>query len=45
MLKDEPSLVLRMPTNDKQIILALDSLPTGETEFKKYFKVATAHSE
>jgi len=45
MIKDEPSLVLRTPTNDKQLILASDSLPTGETEFKKYFKVATARSE
>ncbi len=45
MLKDEPSLVLRTPTNDKQLILATNSLPTGENEFKKYFKVSTARSE
>ena len=45
MLKDEPSLVLRTPTNDKQLVLVTDSLPTGETEFKKYFKVSTARSE
>jgi len=45
MLKDEPSLVLRTPLNDKQLVLVSDSLPTGETEFKKYFKVSTARSE
>ena len=45
MIKDEPSLVLRTPMNDKQLVLASDSLPTGETEFKKYFKVSTARSE
>jgi len=45
MLKDEPSLVLRTPTNDKQIIIASDSLPTGEKEFKQYCKVSTARSE
>ncbi len=39
MLKDEPSLVLRAPNNDNQIVLAKDSLPTGETAFKKYCKV------
>ncbi len=45
MLKDEPSLVLRTPSNDHQIVLATASLPTGEKEFKKYFKVSTARSE
>ncbi len=45
MLKDEPSLVLCTPSNDHQIVLATASLPTGEKEFKKYFKVSTARSE
>jgi len=45
MLKDEPSLVLRTPSNDKQLILATASLPTGEKDFKTYFKVSTARSE
>jgi len=45
MIKDKPSLVLRTPTNNKQLILTLDSLLIGETKFKKYFKVATARSE
>jgi len=45
MLKDEPSLVLRTPTNDKQIVLASAQLPTGETEFKKFFKVSTTRVE
>jgi len=34
MLKDEPSLVLQTPSNDKQFVLALAHLPTGETELK-----------
>jgi len=41
MLKDKPSLVLRTPSNNKQIILMSASVPKGETEFKKYFKVST----
>ncbi len=41
MLKDEPSLVIRTPNNDEQIVLASASLPTGETAFKKFFKVST----
>jgi len=41
MLKDEPSLVLQTPSNDKQLVLASAHLPTGETEFKKFFKVST----
>jgi len=45
MLKDEPSLVLRTPSNDKQLVLASASIPTGESEFKKYFKVSTPRSE
>jgi len=43
ILKDKPSLVLRTPTNDKQIILASASLPSRESEFKKYFKVTPIH--
>jgi len=45
MLKDEPSLVIRTSNNDKQIILAADPLPTGETGFKKFFKVSTVRIE
>jgi len=45
MLKDKPSLVLCTPSNDKQLILALGSILTGESKFKKYFKVSTTHSE
>jgi len=41
MIKDEPSLILRTPSNDKQIVLASEHLPTGETAFKQYFKVST----
>jgi len=41
MLKDEPPLVIRTPNNDEQIVLASASLPTGETAFKKFFKVST----
>jgi len=45
MIKDEPSLVLRTPSNDNQIVLATTSVPKGETEFKKYFKVSTTRIE
>jgi len=45
MLKDEMSLVLRNANNDKQIDLALASIPTGENKFKKFFKVSTTHVE
>jgi len=38
VLKDKPSLVLRTPTNDKQIILSSALMPTGEAEFKKVLK-------
>jgi len=41
MLQDEPSLMLHTPSNDKQLILASAVLLTGESEFKKYFKVST----
>jgi len=45
MLKDEPSLVLRTPSNDKQIVLALEMLPTGEKAFKQFFNVSTPRAE
>jgi len=45
MIKDEPSLVLRTPRNDKQIVLASASIPSGETEFKQFFKVSTTRNE
>ncbi len=41
MRKDEPSLVLRTPSNNSQIVLASALVPRGETKFKKYFKVLT----
>jgi len=45
ILKDEPSLVLRTPTNDKQIVLASATLPTREADFKQFFKVTTIRLE
>jgi len=45
MLKDESSLVLCSLSNDMQLILATDSLPIGEKEFKKFFKVSATRSE
>jgi len=45
MIKDEPSLVLRTPNNDQQLVLMSASLPTQEAEFKKFFKVSNPHSE
>jgi len=45
MIKDEPSLVLCMPTNDQQIVLETMPLPAGEKAFKKYCTVSTPHSE
>jgi len=45
MIKDESSLILRTPSNDQQLVLDSASLPTGETAFKKYFKVSTACSK
>ncbi len=45
ILKDELSLVLRTTNNNKQIILTPASLPSGESEFKKYFKVTPIHLE
>jgi len=45
MLKDEPSLVLCTITNDKQIVLASEQLPTGEKAFKQFFHVSTPRAE
>jgi len=45
MIKDESSLVLITANNDKQIILASESLPTSKSEFKKFFKVTTIRNE
>jgi len=45
MIKDKPSLVIRNTSNDKQIILESDSLPNGESEFKKFFKVMTVRND
>jgi len=45
MLKDEPSLVLTTLTNDQQLALASEMLPTGEADFKRYFKVSNPRSE
>jgi len=42
MLKDESSLVIHTPKNDSQVILATSPLPTGKTEFTKFFTVSTA---
>jgi len=45
MLKDESSLVLRTPSNDQQLVLASDRLPTGEKAFKQFFKVSTTRND
>jgi len=45
MIKDEPSLVLRTPTNDQQIVLATMPLPAGEKAFKKFCNISTPCSE
>jgi len=45
MIKDEPSLVLRNPNNDQQLVLASESLPTREADFKQYFQVSNPRSE
>ena len=45
MLKDEPSLVLKTLTNDQQLVLESEMLPTGEADFKRYFKVSNPHSK
>jgi len=45
MIKDEPSLVLRTPNNDKQVVLASAPLPTSEKEFKKFFNVSMTRND
>jgi len=45
MLKDESSLVLRTPNNNSQIVLATQSLLTGEAAFKKYCKVSVTRNK
>jgi len=45
MLKDEPSLVICTPNNDKQIVLATEMLPTSEKAFKQFFKASTPCAE
>jgi len=42
MLKDKSSLVIHTPENDKQVILATTPLPTGKSEFQKFFTVSTS---
>jgi len=41
MIKDKPSLVICTAGNEDQILLESTSIPTGEKEFKKIFKVST----
>jgi len=41
MLKDEPSLVLTTPSNDKQVILATTLLLSNKSEFQKFFNIST----
>jgi len=45
MLKDKLTLVLRTPTNDKQLTLAMESLPTQEKAFKQFFNVLQPQSK
>jgi len=45
MIKDEPSLVLRTATNNQQLIIASESLPTGEKAFKQFFTISTLRAE
>jgi len=45
MLKDEPSLVLQSLSNDQQLVLSSEMLPTREADFKRYFKVSNPRSE
>jgi len=44
MLKDESSLVLCTPDNDKQIILDTMPIPTSKLEFKQFFTVSTTRT-
>jgi len=45
LLKDEQSLVLRTPSNDQQLILNTQVIPTGEKAFKQFFTVSTPRAE
>jgi len=45
MIKDELSLVLQTLSNDQQLVLASEMLPTWEANFKRYFKVSNPRSE
>ncbi len=45
MLKDEPSLVLQSLSNEQQLVLSSEMLPTREADFKRYFKVSNPRSE
>jgi len=45
MLKDEPSLVLRNPSNEKQIVLTSEALPISKKAFKQFFNVLTPRAE
>ncbi len=45
MLKDEMSLVIHNVNNNKQIVLESASFPTGEADFKKFFKVSTSRNK
>ncbi len=41
MIKSEPSIVVVNPTDQSQLVLAKDPLPTNEAAFKKYFTIST----
>jgi len=45
LLKDEQLLVLRTASNDQQLILDTQSIPTGEKAFKQFFTVSTPRAE
>jgi len=41
LIKTEPSIVVVNKTNQEQLVLAKDPLPTNETTFKQYFTIST----
>ncbi len=45
LLRIKPSLVLRTPCNDAQIVLATMPLPTGEKAFKKFCTISNPRAE
>jgi len=45
LIKDEQLLVLRMPSNDQQLVLNTQSIPTGKKAFKQFFTVSTPRAE